>query len=428
VSNSFLYVWAAKKVTNRGGIDGGLDLEALEPAFARNLGGLFLAGRRAGFEFRIYSAFRSVQFQAQLYADDKRKNGGKASGFVAPPGRSNHGPLPGKYGNNLGHAVDISTIGGGRLALGQKATSWIHANARAYGVVFPIVYRKNGTAFEPWHCEYPQGGATVQGASPTDVAGASTSSKGVKPKLTGSHAAHEQFVFSILGTIAPKLKARGIPESTIGVFMAQLAIETGYGTSTNYRQRNNLAGIRGGTVTASNTRGYRIYPTLSAGGDAYVELLFSFRYAKVIEAAKTGNVRATAVALGQSPWSAANYRRNADGTNDRAADAGVELGTPGTEGFVLLDALEAHPELSSSGNFDGYGGDLIDGLELELTAPVDVSAFDPVINANYSDLVKRYNASLAKNANETDEQLVLRIFGRSIADIRARNQAVFGPR
>jgi hypothetical protein len=83
---------------------------------------------------------------------------------------------------------------------------------------------------------------------------------------------------------------------------------------------------------------------------------------------------------------------------------------------------------ASDGTIDNRGIGQLDHPDGQLYAPVDVSAFDPVINANYSNLVRRYNASLAKNANETDDQLVLRIFGRSIADIRARNQAVFGPR
>lgn len=133
----------------------------------------------------------------------------------------------------------------------------------------------------------------------------------------------------------PYLRQRGIPDSAVHGFVAQIAAETGTGSAHNYQARNNWAGIRGAPVTAGNTRGYITYADKNAGMAAYFGLL-DRRYGKVLEAARSGDPTGVAMAFGQSPWAGTRYRLGADGTNDKAVDAGAVLGRVGTEGQALL--------------------------------------------------------------------------------------------
>jgi hypothetical protein len=83
-------------------------------------------------QMRINSGARSVERQAQLYADAVRKYGSPTAArkWVAPPGRSRH---------NHGVAAD--------LHYGNDAVrEWAHQNASKYGLRFPMGH-------EPWHVE-----------------------------------------------------------------------------------------------------------------------------------------------------------------------------------------------------------------------------------------------------------------------------------
>lgn len=82
----------------------------------------------SGGKIWVVSGFRSVERQAQLFANAKRKYGSEAAArkWVAPPGKSNH---------NKGEAADL----GGDLALA-------HRLAPQFGLVFPMSH-------EPWHIE-----------------------------------------------------------------------------------------------------------------------------------------------------------------------------------------------------------------------------------------------------------------------------------
>lgn len=75
--------------------------------------------------------YRSVERQAEMWEEAKRKYGSEAAArkWVAPPGKSNHG---------RGLAADLSYRNDGQ--------QWVHANAQRYGLWFPMDH-------EPWHIE-----------------------------------------------------------------------------------------------------------------------------------------------------------------------------------------------------------------------------------------------------------------------------------
>lgn len=122
-------------------------VDGLEQSFATNLSAMFQdapPGIRDGLQ--VGSGYRSVERQRQLW-----ENSDKTGKWVAPPGRSFH---------NHGQAVDI-WYNGQRLDKAPAAVrEWVHANARNYGLYFPMGH-------EPWHIE-PQG--TRGGSSSGTVA------------------------------------------------------------------------------------------------------------------------------------------------------------------------------------------------------------------------------------------------------------------
>jgi hypothetical protein len=106
------------------GIDDGFNqrlyrmLQALPPELAQ--------------EVRAFSAYRSVEEQADLYRKAINDYGSEAAArkWVAPPGKSNH---------NHGVAID--------LRYGSPAAKkWMHDNAEKFGLSFPM-------AHEDWHIE-----------------------------------------------------------------------------------------------------------------------------------------------------------------------------------------------------------------------------------------------------------------------------------
>lgn len=103
--------------------------EGLDPLFAARLQA-FIAASGGGIS--LGSGYRSVERQAQLWAEAVRKYGSEAAArkWVAPPGKSNH---------NRGVAYDL------RFA-SDAARQWAHANAARFGMFFPMGH-------EPWHIE-----------------------------------------------------------------------------------------------------------------------------------------------------------------------------------------------------------------------------------------------------------------------------------
>ncbi|MFD1701711.1 tape measure protein [Methylopila henanensis] len=111
-------------------------LDGLNKSFAKSLEGFIAAAKNAGHDISINSGKRSVERQAQLWAQAVAKYGSEAAArkWVAPPGKSMH---------NAGKAADL---GYGDAA----ARQWAHANASSFGLSFPL-------ANEDWHIE-PAGG------------------------------------------------------------------------------------------------------------------------------------------------------------------------------------------------------------------------------------------------------------------------------
>lgn len=139
-------------------------VDGLTEDFATNLSAMFQdapAGIREGLQ--VGSGFRSVDRQAQLFADAVKKYGSPeaARKWVAPPGNSQH---------NHGNAVDIWYKGQRLDKAPQEVQDWVHANADKYGLRFPMSY-------EPWHIE-PTG---ARGGSTVVPSGAGVSARATMP-------------------------------------------------------------------------------------------------------------------------------------------------------------------------------------------------------------------------------------------------------
>jgi len=84
-------------------------------------------------ELGLTSGYRSPEVQARLFeASDKS---GK---MVAAPGKSKH---------QHGTAADLYGFGlGGKDSVSETTRNWVHQNAKAHGLYFPMSY-------EPWHIQ-----------------------------------------------------------------------------------------------------------------------------------------------------------------------------------------------------------------------------------------------------------------------------------
>jgi tape measure domain-containing protein len=105
-------------------------IEGLDTAFAERLEAFLSHAPGAGVS--IYSGYRSIQRQAELWEAALRKYGSPeaARKWVAPPGSSVH---------NRGGAADLSFAN-------DAARQWAHENAGFYGLNFRMDH-------EPWHIE-----------------------------------------------------------------------------------------------------------------------------------------------------------------------------------------------------------------------------------------------------------------------------------
>lgn len=125
-------------------------VDGLSEEFATNLAAMMddaPPGIREGLQ--IGSGYRSEDRQAQLFAEAVAKYGSPeaARKWVAPPGNSQH---------NHGQAVDIWYNGVRLDKAPAEVREWVHANAAAYGLRFPM-------SWESWHIEptNARGGATA---------------------------------------------------------------------------------------------------------------------------------------------------------------------------------------------------------------------------------------------------------------------------
>jgi hypothetical protein len=101
----------------------------------------------------VVSAFRPIELQAQLFADAIRRYGSEAAArkWVAPPGKSNHGPMVDEHGRKpgpFGQAVDLGVEG--QPAVSGKwpphVKQQMDALCARYGLRSPM-------AWEDWHYE-----------------------------------------------------------------------------------------------------------------------------------------------------------------------------------------------------------------------------------------------------------------------------------
>lgn len=107
--------------------------------------------RKAGFDIRIVSSYRSFANQRYLYLRAIEKNGIAQTG-VAKPGHSQH---------QLGIAIDV--VGGDLRILLKEAFGetpegkWLIQNAHKYGFIIPYQkenVKQTGYKYEPWHLRY----------------------------------------------------------------------------------------------------------------------------------------------------------------------------------------------------------------------------------------------------------------------------------
>ncbi|TVQ25851.1 MAG: D-alanyl-D-alanine carboxypeptidase family protein [Spirochaetaceae bacterium] len=105
------------------------------------------AARREGVELIVQSAYRSYEYQAQLFTAYAARHGEvAASMFSARPGRSQH---------QLGTAVDFAPIA--REFADMPAGRWLAEHAWRFGfsLSYPEGYEEvTGYIYEPWHFRY----------------------------------------------------------------------------------------------------------------------------------------------------------------------------------------------------------------------------------------------------------------------------------
>jgi len=111
---------------------------------------LSMASLNAGVRFRINCGFRDLDWQAQAY--DKSKTNGVPSGYVAPPGQSQH---------HTGLAVDFQSYGTrpyeGNGFESTPEGKWLDTNAHRFGFVRSFLGGVNQKLFTPeesWHFMY----------------------------------------------------------------------------------------------------------------------------------------------------------------------------------------------------------------------------------------------------------------------------------
>lgn len=129
--------WAKYRIDGASRDDG---ISGLDSEFRGGLQGLLTAAdAELGPGLQLFSGFRSVERQEQLWQEALQKYGSAAAArkWVAPPGKSQH---------NHGNAADLK-FNGVRLDQADPAVrQWIHENAPKYGLHFPL-------GNEPWHIE-----------------------------------------------------------------------------------------------------------------------------------------------------------------------------------------------------------------------------------------------------------------------------------
>lgn len=128
---------------------------SVDPRSADDLRALLSAARAAGAPLDVVSAFRSHNYQAQVYQRNVNSRGSTAAAdrWSARPGHSEH---------QTGLAIDVSNAGSNQCVLHTcfaetQGGQWVAANAHTYG--FIVRYTAANSAVtgynpEPWHLRY----------------------------------------------------------------------------------------------------------------------------------------------------------------------------------------------------------------------------------------------------------------------------------
>ena len=129
------------------------DRRMLRQEAATGIEGLMAAAKSAGIDLKGTSAFRSYDYQVQLFNAYVARDGKEqAMKYSAPPGHSEH---------QTGLAIDVSSASVGyQLTQGLEQTKegkWLADNAHKYG--FIVRYQRafedeTGYMYEPWHLRY----------------------------------------------------------------------------------------------------------------------------------------------------------------------------------------------------------------------------------------------------------------------------------
>ncbi|MEP3666777.1 MAG: D-alanyl-D-alanine carboxypeptidase family protein [Roseibium sp.] len=133
----------------------GVNTAGLDPNFQNQLNAfLTAANEEFGGSMTIYSGYRSIEHQRQLYEAALVEHGSEAEArrWVAPPGNSMH---------NYGGAVDLRH-NGNRVEYGSAASNWMSENLERFGLT-----RLLGN--EGWHVEPVNGRETLKNGEPTDA-------------------------------------------------------------------------------------------------------------------------------------------------------------------------------------------------------------------------------------------------------------------
>lgn len=98
----------------------------------------------------------------------------------------------------------------------------------------------------------------------------------------------------------------GIPVSAL---LAQMANETGFGTSTLWRECNNPAGMKWYRGALGNRRGeFQCFPDLATAAREYVRFWHNGYYDRVLQVARAGaSPEEVLRAIGESPWAGGHY-------------------------------------------------------------------------------------------------------------------------
>lgn len=163
-------------------------MSGLSPEFSAALQSMFSsAPADIQSNLRVNSAYRSPEVQERLWNEALVKYGTPelARKWVAPPGKSQH---------NHGNAADLKY-------LSPEAQAWAHANAKTYGLAFPL-------SNENWHIELAGARGGDAHAAPKKLDYGIENKPGILPWNKGETVDGESPWAKAAGILADAMQAR----------------------------------------------------------------------------------------------------------------------------------------------------------------------------------------------------------------------------